>query len=288
MGGGWSDWVIAPMAEADSDSCLWSTGKYRIDLAFLPQHAFDFLHVGQCGTQTRLCVGEVEGGNRRSSAGDVGISQQSNGSPPVLRVAALAELLRQMTERVERALAGCAASRQRAAQHLNYDANYRHSQQRQGQERYRPPRNTESQCTIGRRNGEQREYREGRDQISGSGAWQITNVTNTGISAGVPILVYLDSASATTSATLTKASTTNNNIINIDLFHNRVIVKHEGTSGTSTINADFAHYVSDDDVNIPFTANNGRLEINNDNELHIWGSTTPATFAPGGEVALVP
>jgi len=115
---------------------------------------------------------------------------------------------------------------------------------------------------------------------SGSGAWSIQGLTQeTDVWAGVPISVWVDGDANNRAFTLTKASSTTNDISGVDLYQNRIIVRHEGTSATSTTITDLATYDADDDSDIQFTANGGALVSNAGQELHIW---TGDTFAPGG------
>lgn len=119
---------------------------------------------------------------------------------------------------------------------------------------------------------------------SGSGAWKIEGIDSKEMQSGVSIFVYVD-GSSTFASTFTKASSTASlyNTEGVDLYQNRVIVKHEATSGTSTTIADLSFYDSDDDSDIQFTANGGALSVATNTELHIAAGTT---FAPGGNVTI--
>jgi hypothetical protein len=117
--------------------------------------------------------------------------------------------------------------------------------------------------------------------VAGTGVWRINNITQPAI--GNPVEVWVDGDATMRAFAMTKASSTSNNITGLDLYQNRVIVKHEGTSGTSTTIADLAVYDSDNDADIQFTANNGALSVSKGQELHIW---TGKTFAPGGAITL--
>ncbi|MCH7883507.1 hypothetical protein IIA95_03790, partial [Patescibacteria group bacterium] len=121
---------------------------------------------------------------------------------------------------------------------------------------------------------------------SGSGAWQITNIDTTGMGVGTPISVWIDGDANTRAFTLTKASSTASgaNITGLDLYQNRIIMKHEATSGTSTTNADLAFFDNDNDSDIQFTSvAGGLLSVFKDQELHIWDGDT---FAPGGAITI--
>ena len=124
------------------------------------------------------------------------------------------------------------------------------------------------------------------------GAWSVSNVI--GLSAGMPIAVWWDVGGVGEKAfTLTKASSTANNITGVDLYQNRVILKHEATvaNSTSTTIADLAFCDADSgcgngntgDTDIQFTANGGVLNVFKGQELHVW---TGDSFLPGGDVTL--
>ncbi|MCH7883585.1 hypothetical protein IIA95_04225, partial [Patescibacteria group bacterium] len=119
---------------------------------------------------------------------------------------------------------------------------------------------------------------------SGSGIWRIDNIE--GIDAGIAISAWIDADVNTRAFGLTKASSSVDgaNITGFDLYQNRVIAKHEATSGTSTTNADLAFFDNDNDSDIQFTSvAGGLLSVFKDQELHIWDGDT---FAPGGAVTI--
>jgi hypothetical protein len=116
---------------------------------------------------------------------------------------------------------------------------------------------------------------------SGAGTWTITATDSSNIATSTPFVVYMDGDS-TSAVTVTKASSTND-ITGIDLYQNRVVLKHEATSGTSTTISDLSIYDNDDDTDIPYWANSGTLVVATGTELHIASSTV---FAPGGPVTL--
>jgi hypothetical protein len=72
--------------------------------------------------------------------------------------------------------------------------------------------------------------------VAANGFWQIPNILNTGMFIGMPIHAWVDGDSTFRAFTFTKASSTAGNITGLDLYKDYVIVKHEGFSGTSTIN----------------------------------------------------
>ncbi len=101
---------------------------------------------------------------------------------------------------------------------------------------------------------------------------------------GAPMILWL-SGQASKAVSITKASSTNvmSMITNFNLYKNRVIVRHEGTSATSTTIADLAVYDHDNNSDIPYIANGGTLDILAGNEFHI---AAGSEFAPGGAVTI--
>jgi lipopolysaccharide export system protein LptA len=103
-------------------------------------------------------------------------------------------------------------------------------------------------------------------------------------STGDTIIVYLDTNGGERSATMT-VDPQQTNISNMDLYRNRVIVRHEDTSPITI--TDLAKYDSSDDSDIPFTATVGTpdtLSLPAHIELHVWNNKS---FAPGGNSTLV-
>ena len=115
----------------------------------------------------------------------------------------------------------------------------------------------------------------------GTGAYSISGIT---YSPGDSIIVYLD---ADNGATVRAANVTVDpatSISNMDLYQDRVIVRHEDVDPLTI--ADMATFDSSDDSDIPFTAVTGSpdtLTLPPGTELHIWAGKT---FAPGGNVTL--
>ena len=73
-------------------------------------------------------------------------------------------------------------------------------------------------------------------------------------------------------------------ISNMDLYEDRVIVRHEGSDSMSI--SDMAVWDSSDDADIPFTAVTGSpdtLTLPADTKLIVWNSKE---FEPGGDVTL--
>ena len=108
-------------------------------------------------------------------------------------------------------------------------------------------------------------------------------LNNGGWDEGRPIALWIDNDTTFRAFTFTKASSTSGNITNLDLYKDRVIVKHEGTIGTSTTNADLDSYDGDDDVDIPFKVTGANLDVNATTTLYV---APGSEFAPGGTVTL--
>jgi uncharacterized delta-60 repeat protein len=98
--------------------------------------------------------------------------------------------------------------------------------------------------------------------------------------AGDVFTLFLDDETEK-AVTVTRLAGTS--ISDIDLYQNRVIVRHE--DGGPVTNADLGQYDKDNDGDIHFTSNSGNLTVDNDHELHIW---TGDTFSPGGGVTTSP
>ena len=115
-----------------------------------------------------------------------------------------------------------------------------------------------------------------------SGAWSFTVPAGQSVRASTPILVWID-GDATTRATLfTKSAGFDTTITNLDLYQNRVILSHQGTSTTI---ADMYFYDSDDDADIQYNADSvtHALTVHTGNKLYI---QTGKTFIPGGSVTV--
>ena len=115
----------------------------------------------------------------------------------------------------------------------------------------------------------------------GTGAYTVPGVT---FSGDVVLTTYLDTDGGKKAVTITKTPTAD--ITDMDLYQDRVIVRHEG-SNAMTI-ADMAVYDNDQDPDIAFNAATGSpntLSVDANTELHIWAGKT---FNPGGNVTLDP
>lgn len=111
-----------------------------------------------------------------------------------------------------------------------------------------------------------------------SGAYSISGIA---FSPGDSFVVYID-GNARKAATVSQDPISS--ISNFDLYENRVIVRHEDTTGLSI--ADMATWDSSDDADIPFTAvdaGTDTLTLPADRKLIVW---TNKTFRPAGNVTL--
>lgn len=112
----------------------------------------------------------------------------------------------------------------------------------------------------------------------GTGLYSISNIS---YSANDTITVFLNGV-ATRAAVVTVDPVSS--ISNMDLYENRVIVRHENTDPITI--ADIAAYDSVDDADIPFTAVNAgtdTLTLPANRKLIVWSGKT---FAPAGNVTL--
>ena len=108
------------------------------------------------------------------------------------------------------------------------------------------------------------------------GTYSIADVTIG--SASDVVTAYLDGASED-AITVTKAADTSTNITGLDLYQDRVIVRHED-SGPIT-NANLGQYDSDDDADIPFSSNSNALTVATSTSLYVWSGKT---YTPGGTI----
>jgi uncharacterized protein YjiK len=114
---------------------------------------------------------------------------------------------------------------------------------------------------------------------NGSGVWSISPNS---FAADTAVTAWVDGDTNFRASTVTVASSSVNNITNIDLYQNRVIIKHEATSGTVT-NTLLSSYDGDNDNDIQFSENGGAFTMAKGQELYIWPGKT---YAPGGAVTL--
>ncbi|MDP3784689.1 MAG: hypothetical protein Q8R12_01270 [bacterium] len=118
--------------------------------------------------------------------------------------------------------------------------------------------------------------------VAGTGVWRMT-VNETGISAGIPVQVWIDGDTSFRAFAFTKASSTSNNISGLDLYRNRVILKHEGFTGTTTRNVDLDVYDGGDDADIQFSVSGTDLAVNAAQMLYV---APGSEFAPGGALTI--
>ena len=113
---------------------------------------------------------------------------------------------------------------------------------------------------------------------NGSGLYTITGVT---YSPGDSFVVYID-GEVEKGATVSEDPVTN--IGTLDIYENRVIVRHEGSDPLSI--SDMAVWDSSDDADIPFTAVDSSpdtLTLPSDRKLLVW---TGKEFEPNGNITL--
>jgi hypothetical protein len=113
----------------------------------------------------------------------------------------------------------------------------------------------------------------------GSGQYTFTGI---GYTEGDPLIVYLEGSSGIRAAAASVDPVTN--ILDMDLYQDRVIVRHEDTNPITV--ADLANHDQDDDPNIPFDAEDlatDTLTLDPETKLLVWGSKE---FAPGGTLTL--
>jgi len=124
------------------------------------------------------------------------------------------------------------------------------------------------------------------DETDASGIYSISNVT---IGAADDVVTVFLDGETEKATTITKASTTDGNISGLDLYQNRVIIKHEGDAGTATTTiADMAQYDSTATTSIMFTATttNGTATSTTlaaSTKLYIWPGKT---FDAGGTITI--
>ena len=115
--------------------------------------------------------------------------------------------------------------------------------------------------------------------IAGTGFYQFNGIT--GFDAGIPMHVWVDGDTSFRAFSFTKASSSANNITNLDLYQNRIIVKNEGGAGTTTSNAELGLYDGDNANSIQFTSNtNNFVSFAGQKLLVAYGTE----YAPGGTV----
>jgi LVIVD repeat len=121
--------------------------------------------------------------------------------------------------------------------------------------------------------------------VATTGAWSITIPVGHGIGTGTPLMVWVDGDVTMRATVVTKASSTATvqNITGLNLYQDRVIVRHEATSGTSTTNSDLGFYTAAQDSDLQHSTTSTGIVVASPNELYVWAGDT---FAPGGEVTV--
>ncbi len=120
---------------------------------------------------------------------------------------------------------------------------------------------------------------------AGTGAYSISGVSYNPGSPGDTFTLYLIGSSGKRAADVTVNPNTQTDIINFNLYENRVIVRDEG-SAPLTI-ASMSLFDSHEDSNIPFTTattSTTTLTIAPNTKLIVW---TGKSFAPGGNVTIL-
>ncbi|MDD5341953.1 MAG: M14-type cytosolic carboxypeptidase [Patescibacteria group bacterium] len=92
------------------------------------------------------------------------------------------------------------------------------------------------------------------------------------------VTVFLDGETEK-AVTVTRAADLITTIDDIDLYQNRVVVRHEDAGPTTNANLDA--YDSGNDDDIPFTVTGGALTVPTGTELHVWSGST---YTPGGSI----
>jgi hypothetical protein len=127
-----------------------------------------------------------------------------------------------------------------------------------------------------------------RIKVNGAGDYSTSTDANGNYSipviidaVGDVVTVFLDGATEK-AVTVTRASSTSANITGLNLYQNRIIVRHED-SGPITI-ADLDKYDSEQDPDILFTASStaGTLTASSTSEFFIWTGKTFGAWGTGG------
>src|ERR1051326_7763613 len=111
------------------------------------------------------------------------------------------------------------------------------------------------------------------------GIYQIPNIK---LAIGEPVSVWVSGDAATRAFVITKASSTSD-ITGLDLYQNRLIIRHEAASGTSIANTDLALFDNHRDPNVQFAVNHKSLRVFGGQELYVWFAKT---FTPGGSITI--
>lgn len=106
----------------------------------------------------------------------------------------------------------------------------------------------------------------------------------TGAVSGDVYTLFVDGDASIKAVTVTRGAAAN---ATVDLYQNRLIVRHEDAGPTTNTNLGGCDKDSGcggaGDTDLHFTSNAGALTVDNDTELHVW---TGDTFTPGGAVTL--
>jgi hypothetical protein len=117
------------------------------------------------------------------------------------------------------------------------------------------------------------------DTTSG-GAFSIVNVTINAVDDVVTVFLDDETEDA---VTITKASSTDSDITGLDLYQNRVIVRHEDSPATAVTITNMSQYDSSDEPeDISFTAATN-LTVSTSTKLYVWPNRT---FTPGGTITI--
>ncbi|MCK5590878.1 MAG: hypothetical protein KAI72_02875, partial [Candidatus Pacebacteria bacterium] len=104
-------------------------------------------------------------------------------------------------------------------------------------------------------------------------------------SAGDVVTAYIDGETEN-AVTITRATSTTDNIQGLDLYQNRIITRHEGTDPITIDDLDKYDQTNDDDI--PYTANatTDTLTASSTAELFVWTGDTFSTGGEGGSIYL--
>ena len=96
--------------------------------------------------------------------------------------------------------------------------------------------------------------------------------------AGDVITVYLDTNGGNKAVTVTRAANTSSNITSLNLYQDRVIVRHEDAGPITNLNLDQYDSVNDTDIPFNVVTVTGGLTVSSGTKLIVW---TGKTFTPG-------
>ncbi|MFC1789478.1 hypothetical protein ACFLYY_00700 [Patescibacteria group bacterium] len=124
------------------------------------------------------------------------------------------------------------------------------------------------------------------DETDGSGIYSVTEVTIG--AAGDTITIFLDEATSTEKANLiTMASSTDDDITNLDLYQNRIIVTHPTTTPLSIVNLAQYTNASDTDILFSATSSTGELTASSTSEFYVWDSKIFNNYGTAGVAGTV-